>query len=135
VKANAYLNFDGNCAEAFRFYEKALGGKELHIMTHGDMNPNAPAEGRDTVLHVHLMLGETEIMASDAPPSGYTKPQGLHVALNVDSPADADRVFNALAAGGQITMPIDETFFAHRFGMVVDRFGTPWMIVAAKPMN
>jgi PhnB protein len=135
MKANAYLNFNGNCAEAFRFYEKALGGKDLYIMTHGDMDPNAPAKGRNTVLHARLVLGETEIMASDAPPSGYSKPQGLYVALNVDTPADADRIFKALADGGQISMPIDETFFAHRFGIVTDRFGTPWMIVAAKPMK
>ncbi len=135
MKANAYLNFNGNCGEAFRFYEKALDGKNLHIMTHGDMNPKAPAEGRNTVLHARLQLGETEIMASDAPPSGYTKPAGTYVALNVDSPADAERMFKALSEGGNVTMKMEETFFAHKFGTVVDRFGTPWMVVSQKPMG
>lgn len=133
MKASAYLNFDGNCAEAFRFYEKTFPGTGLHIMTQGDMNKEAKAPQKDWAIHAFLKIGDTDIMASDVFNFGYTKPAGFHVAINVDTPAEAERVFKALSEGGQVTMKMEETFFAHRFGQLVDRFGTPWMIVNAKP--
>ena len=82
-----------------------------------------------------MKIGDTELMASDTFHMGYTKPAGMHVAVNVDSVAEAERIFKALSAGGDVTMKMEETFFAHRFGQVVDRFGTPWMVVNSKPMG
>jgi PhnB protein len=135
MKTTAYLNFDGNCAEAFRFYAKTFPGEGLRIMTQGDMKKDAKAPEKDWVIHAYLKVGDADLMASDTFNMGYTKPAGMHVALNVDTPAEAERIFKALSESGQITAPMAETFFAHKFGMVVDRFGTPWMIVAPKPMG
>jgi PhnB protein len=135
VKTSAYLNFDGNCAEAFQFYAKTFPGTGLHIMRQGDMKKEAAAPEKDWVMHAFLKVGDADIMASDTFNMGYTKPAGMHVALNVDSASEAERIFKALSEGGQITMKMEETFFAHKFGTVVDRWGTPWMIVAQKPMG
>ena len=135
MKTSAYLHFDGNCAEAFQFYAKVIPGQGLHIMRQGDMKKDAKAPEKDWVLHAYLKIGDADIMASDSFNMGYTKPAGMHVALNVDSAAEAERIFKALSEGGQIVMKMEETFFAHRFGTVVDRFGTPWMVVAQKPMG
>lgn len=125
-----YLNFDGCCAKAFRFYEKTLGGQITTLMTHGE-SPIAheiPPEHHDLVLHATLVIGDALLMASDAPPGRYVPPRGLYVSLQVDDPADADRIFAALAEGGEVQMPIGETFWARRFGMLVDRYGIPWMV-------
>ncbi|HEY2034303.1 MAG TPA: VOC family protein [Rhizomicrobium sp.] len=135
MKANAYLNFDGNCAEAFQFYAKTFPGTGLHIMRQGDMQKDAKAPEKDWVIHAYVKIGDTELMASDTFNHGYTKPAGMNVALNVDTPAEAERIFKALSEGGNVTMKMEETFFAHKFGMVVDRFGTPWMVVNSKPMG
>ncbi len=135
MKTGAYLNFNGNCAEAFQFYAKTFPGKDLHIMKQGDMQKDAKAPDKDWVLHARLVVGETDIMASDTFHMGYTKPAGMYVALNVDSPAEAERIFKALSEGGNITAKMEETFFAHKFGTVVDRFGTPWMVVSQKSMG
>jgi PhnB protein len=135
MKTSAYLNFDGNCAEAFQFYAKTFPGKDLHIVKQGDTHKDAKAPERDWVLHAYLKIGDADIMASDTFNHCYTKPAGMHVALNVDTPPEAERIFKALSEGGEITMKMEETFFAHRFGTVVDRFGTPWMVVAQKAMG
>jgi PhnB protein len=99
------------------------------------MKKDAKPPEKDWVIHARLVVGETDIMASDTFNMGYTKPAGMHVALNVDTPAEAERIFKALSEGGQITMKMEETFFAHKFGTVVDKWGTPWMIVSQKPMG
>jgi len=135
MRTSAYLSFDGNCAEAFRFYAKTFPGQDLQIMTQGDMQKDAKSPEKDYAMHAYLKIGDTDIMASDVFNFGYTKPAGFHVAVSVETAAEADRLFAALSDGGQITMPIAETFFASRFGQLVDRFGTPWMIVAQKPMG
>jgi PhnB protein len=135
MKANPYLNFNGNCAEAFEFYNKMFPGSALHIMRQGDMQKNAKAPEKDWAIHAYMKIGDTELMASDTFHMGYTKPVGMYVALNVDSSAEAERIFKALSEDGNVTMKMEETFFAHRFGQVVDRFGTPWMIVHSKPMG
>jgi PhnB protein len=136
MQLNPYLMFDGRCEAAFRFYEQALGGKIVAMMTFGDspMAEQTPAELRGQIMHARLVVGDTVLMGSDAPGERYEKMQGFSVALGIDEPERAERVFNALAAGGTVTMPIQETFWAHRFGMLVDRFGTPWMINCEKPM-
>jgi PhnB protein len=135
VQVNPYLNFDGDCAEAFRFYERVLGGRIEAMTTHGDspIADQVPPAWHDRIMHARLVVGDAVLMASDSPPEHYQKPAGLYVTLNVQDPAEADRIFNALAENGTVTMPIDKTFWAERFGMLVDRFGTPWMINCALP--
>jgi PhnB protein len=127
-----YLGFDGQCAEAFRFYHAVLGG-ELRIMTHGEspMADQVPAEWRDRVLHAALVTDGAVLMGGDAPPGQGAKPQGFCVALQVDDPAEAERIYNALVEGGEATMPMQATFWAERFGMLVDRYGTPWIVNGA----
>jgi len=130
MKLNAYLNFKGDCAEAFKFYEKTFGGKITFQQTFGDspMKGDVPPEWSGKLMHVTLEVGSATVMGSDAPPDRYQKPQGFFVALSVSRPEDADRIFGALAAGGSVHMPIQKTFWAERFGMLVDRFGIPWSV-------
>jgi len=134
MQANTYLTFDGNCAEAFKVYEKVLGGKIIAMMTHKDTPAEAhvPAEWRDKILHARLVFGDNVLMASDAPPGRFEKMQGFSVTLVTKDSAEAERLFNALADGGAVTMPLGETFWAVKFGMLTDRFGTPWMINCEK---
>ena len=131
MQVNPYLNFDGQCAEAFRFYERVLGGKIEVMLTHGEspIAGEVPPEWQDLILHARLVVGGQVLMASDSPPEMYQKPQGLYVSLQVERPADAQRIFEALAEHGSVTMPFEKTFWAAGgFGMLVDRYGTPWMI-------
>jgi PhnB protein len=130
MKLNPYLSFNDECEAAFKFYEQCLGGKIDSMMTYGDspMAEQTPPEKLDKIMHVSLMVGDTVLMGSDAPPQMFEKPQGFSVSLVFDNVAEAERIFHALAENGTVQMPIQETFWAARFGMVVDRFGTPWMI-------
>jgi PhnB protein len=130
MHVNSYLNFNGDCAAAFKFYERCLGGKIESIMTHRDspIAKDVPSAWQDTVLHARLVVGDTVVMASDSPPEHYQKPHGFYVSLQIDTPAEAERIFGELSQGGSVTMPIDKTFWAERFGMLVDRFNIPWMI-------
>ncbi|HLU24622.1 MAG TPA: VOC family protein [Longimicrobiales bacterium] len=129
-----YLNFDGTCAEAFRFYERVLGG-QAQIMRMGDtpMAPDLPPEVHDRIMHAYLEAGGAVLMGSDTPLGQSVKPEGLAVALTTEDPAEAERIFNELADGGTITMPIQQTFWAQRFGMLVDRYGIPWLINGGTP--
>ena len=137
MKINPYLNFNGNCAEAFQFYAKVLGGKNMHIMTFRDspMAGQVSDKEKDMVVHARFLAGDTLIMGSDAPGGRYNKPQGYAVNINVDTPEEADRIFAGLSDGASIGMPIQETFWAKRFGMLTDRFGTHWMVNCEKPMG
>jgi PhnB protein len=132
---NTYLSFDGTCEAAFKFYEKVLGGKIVAMMTYAEMpgNSQMSKDLQKKIMHARLQFGDKLLMASDAPEDRFQTPKGFHVMLGVKDPAEADRLFGALAAGGTITMPIQETFWAARFGMLVDQFGTPWMINCDKP--
>ncbi len=134
MKINPYLNFNGNCAEAFDFYAKVLGGKDLQVMTFADAPPGMPVtpESKNQVMHARFTVGDTTIMGSDAPGGRYNKPQGFYVNIGVDKPEEADRIFAALSQGGSISMPIAETFWAKRFGMLTDKFGTNWMVNCEK---
>jgi len=139
MQSNPYLNFDGQCRAAFEFYAKALGATIDVIMTHADspMAGDVPPEWRDKVIHAQLDVGGTKLMGADAPPSGegcYELPQGFSVAVHPETPAEAERVFNALADKGTISMPLQETFWALSFGTLVDRFGIPWMVNCSRPM-
>lgn len=130
MKLNTYLFFDGECEAAFKFYEQCLGGKIEALMRHtgSPMEAEVPPEWREKILHACLMVGDRLLMGSDAPPGHFERPQGFAVSVNVADPSEAERVFNALAKGGTITMPIEKTFWSVRFGMLVDRFGIPWMV-------
>lgn len=139
MKINPYLIFNGNCAEAFKFYAKVLGADDLTIMTYRDMPPgeNAPPmpeNQKDQVMHARFTAGDTVIMGSDAPGGRYNKPQGYAVNISVDTPEEAERIFARLSEGGDVGMAMAETFWAKRFGMVTDRFGTHWMVNCEKPM-
>ena len=142
-----YLNFDGNCAEAMAFYAQVFGGQILHQMRFADMPPSEgmpplPDAAKGRLMHAHLQVGAQAIMASDTMPAmpgqpevcagGYQKPQGLWVSIAVDTAAEGQRVFDALAQGGTVGMPYSATFWSPGFGMVTDRFGTPWMVNVAE---
>jgi PhnB protein len=134
MNLNAYLTFNGNCEAAFRAYEKILGGKIEAMLPHKGTpaEGHVPAEWQDKIMHACMTIGDTVLMASDSPPSFQQPMQGFSVSIQIETPAEAERVFHALAEGGSIRMPIQETFWAQRFGMLVDRFGTPWMINCQK---
>jgi PhnB protein len=136
MELNPYLSFDGNCAEAFKFYEKSLGGKIVAMMTYAEtpMKDQMPADSHGKIVHARLTLGDQMLMGADAPPGRYEPAKGMSVILGIDQPAEAERVFKALSENGTVQMPIEETFWARRFGMVVDRFGIPWMVNCEKPM-
>ena len=129
MKVNPYLNYGGNCEEAFRFYEQHLGGKIQMMMTFAEspMKDQTAADWQDKVIHGTLALGESELNGMDAGPSRYAEPKGAFVSLSVAA-TDAERVFKALADGGHVTLPFQKTFWSAGFGMVTDRFGIPWMV-------
>jgi PhnB protein len=129
MKTVAYLHFQDSCEEAFGAYAGILDGKIETMMRFKDMPADQRSPGREEkVVHAHLVAPGCELMGSDPPPNYFQKPQGFAVSLHVDQPAEAERLFNALAEGGQVTMPLGKTFWAERFGMLTDRFGIPWMI-------
>jgi PhnB protein len=127
----AYLTFDGTCADAMRFYERTLGGKLETLMTHGEspMADQTPPDSRDRILHARLVVDGRALMASDSPAGQpYEGMHGFALSLNYTGLAEARRVFDALSAGGRVTMPLQKVFWADAFGMLVDRFGTPWLV-------
>jgi PhnB protein len=130
LQLNPYLTFNGQCEAAFKFYERCLGGKITTMFTHGEspMADKVPAEWRDKIMHSRFVVGDQVLMGSDAPPEHYEVPKGFSVTIGLSNPAEAERIFHALAEGGSVRMPIQQTFWAVRFGMLVDRFGIPWMI-------
>jgi PhnB protein len=134
MKMQTYVNFAGTCAEAFRFYEKHLGGTIGMIMTHGQAPDQSKVnrEWRDLVLHARLSLGGTELMGADIPRAEPMR--SAYLSLGVESDAEAERIFSALSDGGEVFMPMQETFFATRFGQLRDRFGINWMIIHERPM-
>ena len=134
MQLNPYLTFNGQCEAAFKFYEKCLGGKIEAMLTHEGTpaEQQVPSEWRNKILHARLTVGDQVLMGSDAPPERYEKPQGFSVSLNIDNPGEAERIFRALSENGNVHMPMQQTFWAARFGMCVDRFGTPWMVNCEK---
>jgi len=130
MQLNPYLTFNGQCEAAFKFYEKCLGGKIEAMLTHEGTpaEQHVPSEWRKKILHARLTVGDEVLMGSDAPPERYEQPQGFSVSLNNNDPAEAERIFRALSENGRVQMPLQQTFWASRFGMLVDRFGIPWMV-------
>ncbi len=131
------LSFNGQCEAAFRFYERCLNGTLAFLLTWGDspMAAQAPPGWDAKVAHATLRIGGTEISGSDVPPDRYEEPKGFQVVLQMDDPAAAERVFNALAENARIAMPLQETFWAIRFGVLVDQFGIPWSINCEKAVE
>lgn len=135
MKLNTYLHFNGNCEQALKFYEANLGGKISEISRYGDMPGGCPENMKTAILHARIHIGDTLLMASDAPPERAGKMDGFTLSISVGSNEEAERIYNLLAEGGQITMPMGEQFFAHRFGMLDDKFGVAWMVVHEKRMS
>lgn len=135
MRLHTYLNYGGNCADAFRFYEQHLGGRITMMMKHGEApGPSqVPPEWRDAVLHARMTIGGTEISAADIPPDRFQPMRSAYLSLSVDSTEEAERVYALLTEGGQTYMPMQETFFAFRFAMLRDRFGTSWMLLHERP--
>lgn len=130
MQLNPYLFFNGQCERAFKFYEQTIGGQITAMMTHEGTpaSEQVPADWRKKIMHACLNLGDQQLMASDVPGYDFEKPQGFYVSLQIKEPAEAERVFEALSRNGKINLPIQKTFWAQRFGMLVDQFGTPWMV-------
>ena len=128
----SYLFFDGTCAEAMRFYERTLGGKLEMMMTYGESPEpeQCPPGSKDRIMHANLILDGRNLMASDTPAGqAGTGMNGFSLSLAYPSADEARRIFDKLADGGKVTMPVNKTFWAEAFGMVTDRFGTPWMVM------
>ena len=134
MELNPYLTFNGQCEAAFKFYEKVFGGKIEAMMTFGSspMAEQTPPEWRNKIMHARMSVGGKTLMASDAPPDRYDAMKGIMVTLGIDDPGEAERIFRALSERATIQMPIQKTFWAERFGMLVDKFGTPWMVNCEK---
>ncbi len=134
MKIFPYLNFPGTCAEAFKFYAETLGGEITFMQTHGDspMKDMVGVDWQDKIMHATLMVGDQELAGSDAPLHMQAKPAGFMVTINPATADDAKRIYAAFADGGDVKMELQETFWALQFGMVTDRFGTPWMINVEK---
>jgi PhnB protein len=125
-----YLTFNGDCKAAFELYEKTLKGKIEAMIPHAGSPAEAqvPAEWGDKIMHARLSAGDAVLMGSDAPPNHFRQPQGFSVSIGINDVAEAERIFSALAENGKVMMPIQQTFWAKRFGMLIDRFGIPWMV-------
>lgn len=130
MQINPYINFAGTCREAFELYKEVFGGEIVMMQTFGEspVAEHVPAETRDMIIHARLEFGGNVLMGSDAPPDRYEKPAGYYVSLQTDSPEEADRIYKVLSEGGTVEMELQPTFWAARFGMFTDRFGTPWML-------
>ena len=134
MQVSPYLLFNGQCEEAFKFYEKALGAKIEGISRYGEspMAHQVPGEWANKVMHARLNIDSMIVMGSDPPPGRFQPMQGFSIALSTKDPAEAERIFHALEEGGKVEMPIQKTFWSARFGMLEDQFGIPWMVNCAQ---
>ena len=132
MKLYTQLNFGGNCEEAFRFYEKHLGGR-ITMMMNQSQAPGAPAGAGKAIIHARMDLGDTVLIANDVPGSIFQRMRSVYLYLSVDSAKEAERVHALLAEGGEVFMPMAETFYATRFSMLRDRFGVSWSIINERP--
>jgi len=128
MRLDVYVNYRGNCEQAFRFYEQHLGATIIAIVRHGEQpNPNIPADWKEKVLHAHMEIGTTVLMGADIP---HAEPmRSAYLSLTLDREEDAERVYALLTDGGEIFMKMEKTHFANRFAMLRDRFGTSWMLL------
>jgi PhnB protein len=135
MEVNAYLSFNGQCEEAFKFYAKCFETESASFFKYAGspMEDQAPPEWGNKVMHATLVVGNGAILGADAPPQQFTPPAGFTLSIGMNNPEDAERVFNALSKGGKVQMPLQQTFWALRFGMLVDQFGIPWMVNCEQP--
>jgi PhnB protein len=135
VKLNTYLNYGGNCRQAFHFYEEHLGGKITTMSTYAEqpLPSTIPPGMKDAVLHARINIAGVELMGSDVPAERFQPMRSVYLSMSVSSTEEAERIYGLLSDGGQIFMPMQETFFAFRFGMLRDKFGTSWMIIHERP--
>ena len=128
MRLDIYVNYRGRCEQAFRFYEQHLGGRITGLVRHSEQpNPNVSPEWKDKVLHARIEIGDTVLMGADIPTAEPMR--SAYLSLSLDSEAEAERVYTALAEGGEIFMKMEQTHFANRFAMLRDRFGASWMIL------
>ncbi|HEX3486244.1 MAG TPA: VOC family protein [Micropepsaceae bacterium] len=138
MQVQPYLFFDGKCEEALNFYKAALDAQIIMLMRFKD-SPEPPQAGtmppgsENKIMHSAFRIGETTLMASDGHCTGKPQFQGMSLSITAKDDAEAERIFAALAAGGQVQLPMTKTFFSSRFGMAADRFGVAWMVIAASP--
>jgi PhnB protein len=131
MRASVHLTFKGECEAAFKFYERTLGGKIAVMLAYGDSAAgDVPSNWRDKIVHATMTVGGQVLSGADVPSEQYERPRGFYVLLNVDSPAEAERIFRALSLNGTVQMPLQETFWSPSFGVLVDQFGTPWEVSA-----
>lgn len=137
MKLYTYLNYGGNCRQAFEFYAEHLGGEITMITTHGEQpDPSkVPPDWKNAVLHARIEMGDTVLLGADIPPERFKPMRSAYLTLVVDSTDEAERIYALLSEGGEIFMRMEETFYAHRFAMLRDRFGTSWMLLHEKPME
>jgi PhnB protein len=130
MQVNPYLSFKGDCEAAFKCYEQCLGAQLGAIFRYGGtpLAPRVPDDWADKVMHGSLTIGNQELMGGDVAPDAYQEPQGFSLSIQIKSTADAERIFRELAENGKVVLPLEKTFWAARFGMLVDRFGIPWLI-------
>ena len=135
MKLYTYLNYGGNCRQAFEFYVEHLGARFKEITTYGELpDPSGvPPDRRDAIVHARLEIGDTILLGADVPPDRFEPMRSAYHTLMVDSVDEAERIYALLTEGGQIFMPMEETFFARRFAMLRDRFGTSWMLLHQQP--
>jgi PhnB protein len=135
MKLYTYLNYGGNCREAFEFYEQHLGGKITMLQKHGELPASIPGipGWEDKVLHARMDLGETMLLGADIPPDRFKPMRSAYLTLILDTPEETERLYALLSEGGEIFMKMEETIFANRFGMLRDRYGTSWMLINEKP--
>ena len=134
MRFNPHLAFNGNCEEAFQFYQQCLGGKIVTMLPHEGTpaEATAPPEWRKKILHASLQVGEQWLMGGDAPPDRYRAPQGFAIGIHTGDLEEGERIYKALSEGGKVVMPFQPTFWAAGFGMLTDRFGVPWMVNCEK---
>ena len=135
MQMNAYLSFRGDCEAAFTFYATCLGGTvgQLYRYAGSPMANDVPANWHDKIMHGSVTVGDQVFMGGDVAPERYESPKGFSLSLHLDDTAQAERVFQQLATNGTIVMPLEKTFWAARFGMLVDRFGMPWLVNCGVP--
>lgn len=132
MKLDIYVNYKGNCREAFKFYEQQLGGKIISMATFKDMpdSSNIPEERKNDILHARIEIGDSVLMGADIP---HAEPmRSAYLSLSVDSDEEAERIYSLLSEGGEIFMKMEKTFFASKFAMLRDKFGTNWMLLCEK---
>ena len=135
MKLRVHLTFSGQCEAAFRFYQSCLGGAIVTMLSYGDspLAAQAPPQWQSKILHASLTFGENVLAGVDLLPGDYAPPQGFYALLDIPDVSHAERVFHSLSENGTIRMPIQETFWARRFGVLVDQFGIPWEINCGRP--